>query len=451
LASRQGVITPSSQIQPSRSSYGTKFAEGAAISIVLAGCRAYGSGLSFASCSFIVRSCPCLSTDPFPRQLRPTVTASGGDGRLYLRDQDLNEGAALIRAAARRLADLAETAGAAASISSPEMDVLQEVFDLGAMDVGDLRARLGAPKQSLARNLNQLEERGFVTRETDPADRRRRLVTLTPAGMTFAREATERRRNALRQAFLSAGPDAGHGRPPHAVRPHPHPGRNVNQHRSHILAVDDDDRLRDLLKRYLSREGHDVTTAKDAASARKLMATMTFDLVILDVMMPGEDGLSLLKSVREKKSDTPIILLTARGQPSERIEGLKLGADDYLAKPFEPEELALRITSILKRAPSEAPVQELKLAGMIFHVGKETSARMAASSASPKRDATALHPRRPRPAGHLALMNWPCSLPLVSSAGRRAGHAPAPQDRTRPREPVHLQTVRGVGYRLTGE
>jgi DNA-binding MarR family transcriptional regulator len=88
------------------------------------------------------------------------------------------------------------------------MDVVQEIFDIGPMDVGDLRARLGAPKQSLARNLNQLEGRGFVTRETDPNDRRRRLVTLTPPGMTFARESTERRRAALRQAFLSAGPDA---------------------------------------------------------------------------------------------------------------------------------------------------------------------------------------------------------------------------------------------------
>lgn len=144
---------------------------------------------------------------PLPAPGAP-ATASGGDGRLYLRDQDLNEGAALIRAAARRLAQLAETAGAAASISAPEMDVLQEVFDLGPMDVGDLRARLNAPKQSLARNLNQLEARGFVTRETDPADRRRRLVTLTPTGMTFARDTTECRRAALRQAFLTAGPDA---------------------------------------------------------------------------------------------------------------------------------------------------------------------------------------------------------------------------------------------------
>ena len=140
--------------------------------------------------------------------------------------------------------------------------------------------------------------------------------------------------------------------------------------KGHILAVDDDDRLRDLLKRYLTREGHDVTTAKDAASARKLMSTMSFDLVILDVMMPGEDGLSLLKSVREKKSDTPVILLTARSLPAERIEGLKIGADDYLSKPFEPEELALRISSILKRATPEAPVEELKLSGMLFHVNK---------------------------------------------------------------------------------
>lgn len=145
---------------------------------------------------------------PLPPPPAPPSSASGGDGRLYLRDQDLNEGAALIRAAGRRLAQLAERAGAAASISAPEMDVLQEVFDLGPMDVGDLRARLAAPKQSLARNLNQLEARGFVTRETDPADRRRRLVTLTPSGLTFARDATERRRAALRQAFLSAGPDA---------------------------------------------------------------------------------------------------------------------------------------------------------------------------------------------------------------------------------------------------
>ncbi len=95
-------------------------------------------------------------------------------------------------------------------------------------------------------------------------------------------------------------------------------------HSAHILAVDDDDRLRDLLKRYLVREGYDVTTARDAAAARRFLQNMAFDLIILDVMMPGEDGLSLLGSIRQT-SMAPVILLTARGLPTERIEGLKLG------------------------------------------------------------------------------------------------------------------------------
>jgi DNA-binding MarR family transcriptional regulator len=145
---------------------------------------------------------------PHSAVIPPAAAPSAGDGRLYLRDQDLNEGAALIRSAARRLSQLAETIGAAANISAPEMDILQEIFDVGPMDVGDLRTRLAAPKQSLARNLNQLEARTLVKREMDPRDRRRRLVTLTDEGQAFAREATEKRRVALRQAFLAAGPDA---------------------------------------------------------------------------------------------------------------------------------------------------------------------------------------------------------------------------------------------------
>ena len=142
---------------------------------------------------------------PTPLQTGPSAA---GDARLYLRDQDLNESAAVIRAAARKLDQLAEAAGLAAGLSAPEMQILQEIFDRGPMDVGDLRARLAAPKQSLARNLNQLEGRNFLKRETDPADRRRRMVTLTTEGMTFTRDATERRRSALRQAFLAAGPEA---------------------------------------------------------------------------------------------------------------------------------------------------------------------------------------------------------------------------------------------------
>lgn len=222
--------------------------------------------------------------------------------------------------------------------------------------------------------------------------------------------------------------------------------------KGHILAVDDDDRLRDLLKRYLTREGHDVTTAKDAASARKLMATMTFDLVILDVMMPGEDGLSLLKSVREKKSDTPVILLTARSLPAERIEGLKIGADDYLSKPFEPEELALRISSILKRAAPEAPVEELRLSGMIFHVNKgelRKDGRLVRLTESETQLLSILAAR----AGAAISRH---ELAMLTAAGvERSVDVQVTRLRRKierdPREPVHLQTVRGVGYRLTGD
>jgi two-component system phosphate regulon response regulator OmpR len=103
---------------------------------------------------------------------------------------------------------------------------------------------------------------------------------------------------------------------------------------THLLVVDDDDRIRELLKKFLQREGHSVSTAPDAATARKLFQTFSFDLAILDVMMPGEDGFSLLKALRDDGNQTPVLLLTARGQASDRIEGLRLGADDYLPKPF---------------------------------------------------------------------------------------------------------------------
>jgi two-component system, OmpR family, phosphate regulon response regulator OmpR len=127
----------------------------------------------------------------------------------------------------------------------------------------------------------------------------------------------------------------------------------------HLLIVDDDDRIRELLKEYLARAGFRVTAAAGGASARRLIGTLDFDLAVFDVMMPGEDGFSLTRWLREQKGPagkTPILMLTAMGEPTHRIEGLKLGADDYLAKPFEPEELLLRIEAILRRA-QDRPVQ----------------------------------------------------------------------------------------------
>jgi two-component system phosphate regulon response regulator OmpR len=117
-----------------------------------------------------------------------------------------------------------------------------------------------------------------------------------------------------------------------------------------ILVVDDDARLRSLLQRFLSEQGHRVATAADAAEARGAIAAMAFDLLVLDVMMPGETGLELAEALRRDKVETPILMLTARGAPDDRVAGFEHGADDYLAKPFDPRELALRIRTILRRA-----------------------------------------------------------------------------------------------------
>jgi len=122
----------------------------------------------------------------------------------------------------------------------------------------------------------------------------------------------------------------------------------------HILVVDDDMRLRELLRRYLADNGFLVSTAKDAAEARRLLGGLAFDLLVVDVMMPGEDGFSLTGSLRADSS-VPILLLTARGETYDRIEGFERGADDYLVKPFEPRELVLRISTILRRVAQPAP------------------------------------------------------------------------------------------------
>ena len=123
----------------------------------------------------------------------------------------------------------------------------------------------------------------------------------------------------------------------------------------HILVVEDDPRLRERLARYLTGEGFRVTAAADAAEARTQLRAIAPDLMVLDVMMPGESGLELTQSLRaERRGDLPILLLTARGAPEDRIAGFEAGADDYLGKPFEPRELVLRIRAMLRRAPAPA-------------------------------------------------------------------------------------------------
>src|SRR6056297_1670976 len=127
----------------------------------------------------------------------------------------------------------------------------------------------------------------------------------------------------------------------------------MNDNDAHLLIVDDDERIRGLLQKFLIRNGFLVTAARDAAHARRILDGLDFDMIVLDVMMPGEDGVSLTTGIRATR-DTPILLLTARAETEDRIKGLEAGADDYLAKPFEPKELLLRINAILRRMPESA-------------------------------------------------------------------------------------------------
>lgn len=218
---------------------------------------------------------------------------------------------------------------------------------------------------------------------------------------------------------------------------------------THILVVDDDDRIRELTKQFLTRQGHRITAAPDAEAARKLLQTFNFDLAILDIMMPGEDGLSLLKNLRDEGDDTPILLLTARGQASDRIEGLRLGADDYLPKPFEPEELALRAAAILRRSHTPPPPDEVEMSGLVFDAvrgeltGPEGRVRLTESE--------------------LQLLTLLATCPgdavsredLAAKASNGTDRSIDVQvTRLRrkiepdPKNPIHIQTVRGIGYRL---
>jgi two-component system phosphate regulon response regulator OmpR len=142
----------------------------------------------------------------------------------------------------------------------------------------------------------------------------------------------------------------------------------------HVLVVDDDRRLRELLRRFLSENELRVTSAEDAADARAKLAGFDFDLMILDVMMPGETGLELAAALREAQREVPILLLTARAEAEDRISGLELGAEDYLAKPFEPRELLLRIRTILRRReaiPATPPVRSLRFGDLVFDLERE--------------------------------------------------------------------------------
>ncbi|PIE09807.1 MAG: DNA-binding response regulator [Rhodobacterales bacterium] len=223
----------------------------------------------------------------------------------------------------------------------------------------------------------------------------------------------------------------------------------------HILIVDDDERLRGLLTTFLRRGGFLVSRARDAAHARRLIEGLEFDLIVLDVMMPGEDGISFCRALRAQ-SAVPILLLTARGETEDRISGLEAGADDYLAKPFDPKELVLRINAILRRpaAPDAASIaQPIRLGAIRYD---PSTSEMSREGEPVRLTATEVLLMRV----FAARLATPLSRAfLVEELGRAGGQA---QERavdvqiTRlrrkieddPKQPRYLQTVRGEGYRL---
>ena len=221
----------------------------------------------------------------------------------------------------------------------------------------------------------------------------------------------------------------------------------------HLLIVDDDDRIRELLKAYLSRAGFRVTAASGGAPARKLIGSFDFDLAVFDVMMPGEDGFALTKWLREQRGPagkTPVLMLTARGEPEDRIEGLKLGADDYLAKPFEPEELVLRIEAILRRgADRPAPSGPLLLGRCRFDPDRGE----LTCDGDPVRltEAEVALLRQLARTPHEPVERLELAKGTVDPSGR-AVDVQVTRLRRKieddPKTPRYLQTVRGVGYRL---
>ncbi|MCX7558348.1 response regulator [Sulfitobacter sp. F26204] len=230
----------------------------------------------------------------------------------------------------------------------------------------------------------------------------------------------------------------------------------MNEMDAHLLIVDDDERIRTLLQKFLMRHGFLVTAARDAGHARRILAGLDFDLIVLDVMMPGEDGLALTASLRETM-ETPILLLTAKGETGNRIEGLEAGADDYLAKPFEPKELLLRINAILRRMPDtraeDTAPKVLSLGAIRYDLERgemwqgDVLVRLTATEILLMKIFSA-QPGQPL-----------SRAKLVEELGRDRGQA---QERAvdvqitrlrrkiedNPKQPRYLQTVRGAGYML---
>lgn len=215
----------------------------------------------------------------------------------------------------------------------------------------------------------------------------------------------------------------------------------------HILVVDDDQRLRQLLERFLRSQGFRVTTADGAGAARGALGAFVFDALVLDVMMPGEDGYGLLSSLGEDRP--PVMMLTALGAPEDRIRGLESGVDDYLGKPFEPRELALRLGNLIRRAPK--PAKTVSFGAFMFDIRREELTENGTPVRLTDRERRLMRLLAARPGATVARHE----LVADEDLGDRAIDVQINRLRRKleadPAQPQYLQTIRGVGYRLLAD
>ena len=222
----------------------------------------------------------------------------------------------------------------------------------------------------------------------------------------------------------------------------------MNKYDAHILVVDDDDGIRNLINQYLSDQNFLITTARDAEEANQKVSIIKFDLIVLDIMMPGKTGLEFTLENKEK-INTPIILLTAKAEPNERIEGLEVGADDYLPKPFEPKELVLRIKNILNKTKSKNQKRIINFDNIKIDLNKLTIFQNKKKFKINNTEKIILDKMINAPGetfsretiGKLANIDKERSIDVVITRLRK-------KIENDPKNPKYLQTIRGSGYVL---
>ncbi len=222
----------------------------------------------------------------------------------------------------------------------------------------------------------------------------------------------------------------------------------MNKKKTHILVVDDDDRIKELVKEYLEEQQFVVTTAKDATDAKSKIKIIKFDILILDIMMPGQSGLSLTKEIK-KNNSTPIILLTAKGETKDRIEGLELGADDYLGKPFEPKELLLRIKNILNKTKKAILPEEIYIGEALVNLKKMSIKIYDKVKKINPQEKNVLENMLESPGkifsrdeiGKMINVSKERTIDVMITRLRQ-------KIESRPKNPKYLQTIRGSGYVL---